>query len=47
MTIIPIIPEEQPEVQLHTCPYNEDICGDYETLCDCNEEQQHQCSMDI
>ena len=33
--------------ELHTCPYNEEINGDYETLCDCDEEQQHQCAMDI
>ena len=33
--------------ELHTCPYREEINGDYETLCDCDEEQQHQCAMDI
>ena len=32
---------------LHPCPYREEIHGDYESLCDCNEEQQHQCRMDI
>ena len=32
---------------LHTCPYREEIHGDYETLCDCDEEQQYQCRMDI
>jgi len=32
---------------LHTCPYAEEIHGDYETLCDCNEEQQRQCAMDV
>ena len=32
---------------LHTCPYAEEIHGDYETLCDCDEEQQYQCRMDI
>jgi len=31
----------------HTCPYAEEIHGDYETLCDCGEEQQRQCAMDI
>ena len=31
----------------HTCPYLEDICGDYETLCHCGPEQTHQCAMDI
>ena len=32
---------------LHTCPYAEEINGDYETLCDCDEEQTYQCVMDI
>jgi len=31
----------------HTCPYAEEIHGDYETLCDCDEEQQRQCAMDV
>jgi hypothetical protein len=31
----------------HTCPYAEEIHNDYETLCDCDEEQQRQCAMDI
>ena len=33
--------------KLHTCPYREEIHNDYESLCDCDEEQQHQCAMDI
>ena len=33
--------------KLHTCPYREEIHYDYESLCDCDEEQQHQCAMDI
>ena len=33
--------------ELHTCPYREEIYNDYESLCDCDEEQQHQCAMDI
>ena len=37
----------QDSKELHTCPYREEIHGDYETLCDCDEEQQHQCAMDI
>jgi len=32
---------------LHTCPYAEEIYNDYETLCDCDEEQQRQCAMDV
>jgi hypothetical protein len=31
----------------HTCPYAEEIHGDYETLCDCDEERTIQCRMDI
>ena len=31
----------------HTCPYAEEIHGDYETLCDCDEERTYQCAMDI
>ena len=33
--------------ELHTCPYAEEIHGDYDTLCDCDEERTHQCAMDI
>ena len=33
--------------ELHTCPYREEIHNDYESLCDCDEEQQYQCAMDI
>ena len=33
--------------ELHTCPYREEIHNDYESLCDCDEEQQYQCRMDI
>ncbi len=32
---------------LHTCPYSEDISGDYETLCNCCSECQYQCCQDI
>jgi hypothetical protein len=32
---------------LHTCPYAEEIHGDYETLCDCDEESTRQCAMDV
>jgi len=31
----------------HTCPYAEEIHGDYDTLCDCDEERTIQCRMDI
>ena len=31
----------------HTCPFAEEIHGDYDTLCDCDEERTIQCRMDI
>ena len=31
---------------LHYCPYAAEINGDYETLCDCDEERTYQCAMD-
>ena len=37
----------QDSKELHTCPYREEILNDYESLCDCDEEQQRQCAMDI
>ncbi len=37
----------QDSKELHTCPYREEIYNDYESLCDCDEEQQYQCAMDI
>jgi hypothetical protein len=33
--------------ELHTCPYAEEIHGDYETLCGCDEERTRQCAMDV
>ena len=35
------------EQQGHTCPYLEEIHGDYTTLCDCTPEQEHECARDI
>jgi hypothetical protein len=32
---------------MHTCPYAEEIHGDYETLCNCDEEATRQCAQDI
>ena len=32
---------------LHICPYQQDINGDTETLCNCCSECEHQCMMDI
>ena len=31
----------------HTCPYAEEIAGDYETLCTCCDECETQCCQDI
>jgi len=39
--------EQVTDPNLHTCPYAEEIHNDYETLCDCDEEQTYQCAMDI
>ena len=44
------IAEREDPVQdsnLHTCPYAEEIHGDYESLCDCDEESTRQCAADI
>ena len=40
-------PEQAPTGELHSCPYAEEIHGDYETLCDCDEERTRQCAQDI
>jgi len=31
----------------HSCPYGEDIHGDYDTLCTCCEYCQGECANDI
>lgn len=36
-----------PAEDLHTCPYSEDIYGDSETLCNCCDDCEHNCLMDI
>jgi len=40
-------PEQAPTSELHSCPYAEEIHGDYETLCACDEERTRQCAQDI
>ena len=40
-------PEQETTSGLHTCPYAEEIHGDYVTLCDCDEERTRQCAQDI
>lgn len=32
---------------MHPCPYSEDINGNYEPMCYCCSECQHECAMDI
>lgn len=43
--VIPI-KQETAEIEPHTCPYKTEIHADYE-LCNCSEEQEHECAMDI
>jgi hypothetical protein len=31
----------------HPCPYRMEIHNDYDTLCHCSDEEQHQCAMDV
>lgn len=33
--------------EAHSCPFREEIYNDTATLCNCSEEQQYQCAMDI
>ena len=37
--------DKKPE--MHTCPYKEDVNGDYTTLCDCSPEEIYNCSQEI
>jgi hypothetical protein len=36
-----------PGTDAHTCPYKEDIKGDYETKCNCCDDCKRQCRMSI
>ena len=38
---------EHEVLEPHTCPFREDVNGDYTTLCTCCEKCQHECAMDI
>lgn len=40
-------PEQAPTDELHSCPYAEEIHGNYEKVCDCDGEQTRQCAMGI
>lgn len=33
--------------ELHTCPYQEDINDDHESLCNCCADCSYECCMDI
>ena len=33
--------------KVHTCPYQEDINGDYRSLCNCCDDCTNECAMDI
>jgi len=37
----------KPSTDEHTCPYKEDINDDKESLCNCCEDCEHNCAMDI
>ena len=34
-------------VELHSCPYAEELYGNYDKMCDCDEERTRQCAMDV
>lgn len=39
--------ENEGSLEPHTCPYSEEIGGDFETLCNCCENCQSNCAGDI
>jgi hypothetical protein len=34
-------------LELHPCPYAEDVCDDHDSLCNCCEDCMEDCSMDV
>jgi hypothetical protein len=34
-------------LELHSCPYSEDVNGDRDALCQCCSDCEHECAMDI
>ena len=36
-----------PGTESHTCPYSEEINGDYLSECNCCDECCHECAMEI
>lgn len=45
--IVEIVNEQVVEKNLHPCPFQMEVLNDYDTLCDCNEEQEYECAMDV
>lgn len=39
--------EKYSTTELHTCPYREEVHGDYQTLCECDEIGTQQCCEDV
>jgi len=38
---------DEPDNHGHPCPYRMELFGDYETLCDCDDAQEHECAMEV
>lgn len=38
---------EHVDGELHTCPFQEDVCNDSTYKCNCCAHCQHECAMDI
>ena len=42
-----LVQEDTESSELHTCPYAEELYGNYDKMCDCDEERTRQCAMDV
>ena len=38
---------KNPATESHSCPYNEEINGDFNTLCTCCGDCQAECALEI
>lgn len=38
---------KNPAAEDHTCPFAEEINGDFESLCNCCDDCAYECAMDI
>lgn len=45
--IVEVVDEQVVEKNLHPCPFLMEICGDYDTLCDCSDEKEYECAMEV